>query len=78
MESHLINKLSLMTPGELEERLNTIADIIEEIDNRCMVANRPASPIQNEMRQEEITLIYKLAKGGHGNVKIGERLTVLS
>jgi galactose-1-phosphate uridylyltransferase len=46
-----------------EERLKKIADIIECVDCRCLAADGPVSSTLEEMTQEEISEIYKLAKG---------------
>lgn len=45
-----------------EQRLELIADVIERVDNRCM-ASDTVTPTLQEMRQEEISEIYALAKG---------------
>lgn len=43
-------------------RLKRIAEIIEHVDNRCMAADGPVTPTLEEMRQDEISEIYALAK----------------
>ena len=47
----------------LESRLAEIAEIIERVDNRCMAVDGPVPSTLQEMTQEEISKIYKLAKG---------------
>lgn len=47
---------------EARERLDAIAQIIENVDNRCMAADGPVTPTLKEMTQEEIKVIYELAK----------------
>lgn len=47
-----------MTP---KQRLAKIAQIIENVDNRCMLADGPVTPTLQEMTQKEISQIYKLA-----------------
>jgi hypothetical protein len=44
-----------------KERLKRIAEIIERVDNRCMAADGPVTPTLQEMEQDEISEIYKLA-----------------
>lgn len=44
-----------------KERLKKIADIIEGVDHRCMAADGPVTPTLEEMTQEEISEIYRLA-----------------
>ena len=46
-----------------EDRLKKIANIIEGVDERCMAADGPVTPTLEEMTQEELSKIYKLAKG---------------
>jgi len=48
---------------ELEARLVRIAEIIEHVDNRCMVADGPVPPTLQEMTQPEMSEIYALATG---------------
>lgn len=47
---------------EARERLDAIAQIIENVDNRCMAADGPVTQTLKEMTQEEIKEIYELAK----------------
>ena len=49
-----------MTP---KQRLSRIAEIIEEVDNRCLSVDGPVTPTLQEMQQKEISEIYSLAKG---------------
>lgn len=42
--------------------LARIAEIIEGVDQRCMACDGPVTPTLQEMRQSEISEIYKLAK----------------
>lgn len=44
-----------------KERLKRIAQIIENVDQRCMAVDGPVTPTLQEMRQEEISEIYELA-----------------
>jgi hypothetical protein len=53
-------RIHKMTP---EERLARIALIIERVDNRAMATDGPVTPTLEEMTQEEISSIYKLAIG---------------
>lgn len=59
--------LQLLTNQEEEnnmtngERLKRIAEIIERVDNRCMAVDGPVTPTLQEMEQDEISEIYKLA-----------------
>lgn len=46
---------------DLQNRLNRIAQIIEDVDQRCMAADGPVTPTLEEMTQEEISEIYELA-----------------
>ena len=46
---------------ELGRRLKRIAEIIEDVDQRCMAADGPVTPTLQEMTQDEISEIYKLA-----------------
>lgn len=45
------------------QRLQKIAIIIENVENRCMCVDGPVTATLKEMTQEEISKIYKLAKG---------------
>lgn len=45
-----------------EKRLGRIAEIIELVDSRCMVADGPVTPTLKEMTQGEISEIYHLSK----------------
>lgn len=47
---------------ELGRRLTGIAQIIENVDQRCMAADGPVTPILQEMTQDEISEIYRLAR----------------
>ena len=44
------------------ERLRRIAQIIQEVDERCLAADGPVTPTLQEMRQSEISEIYALAR----------------
>lgn len=46
----------------LTTRLDNIAKIIEDVDNRCMAVDGPVTPTLNEMTQKEMSMIYKYAK----------------
>lgn len=50
----------VLTP---EERLQAIAEIIEGVDNRALWADGPVTPTLEEIRQSEMTEIYRLATG---------------
>lgn len=54
---------------ELRHRLGLIAEIIESVDQRCMWHEGPMTPTLQEMRQEEISMIYAIAKGEKVTVK---------
>lgn len=45
------------------QRLKEIAEIIEDVDRRCEVADGPVTSTRREMRDSELCRIYKLAKG---------------
>ena len=45
-----------------EQRLNRIAKIIEDVDDRCLAADGPVTPTHEEIRLHELRKIYKLAK----------------
>lgn len=55
-----------MTP---EQRLKKIAEIIEFVDGRCMVADGDVPSTLNEMTQSEISEIYQLAKLDNDKIK---------
>lgn len=44
-------------------RLNRIKEIIEQVDSRAMACDGPVTPTLKEITQEEMSEIYKLAKG---------------
>lgn len=44
-----------------KERLNAIRQIIESVDERCLAADGPVTPTLQEMTQEELSLIFRLA-----------------
>ncbi len=46
-----------------EDRLRQIAAIVERVDNRCMAADGPVSRTLDEMTDDEMREIYKLATG---------------
>lgn len=48
-------------PRTEAERLAEIARIIERVDDRCLATDGPVTPTLQEMTQEEISRIYKLA-----------------
>lgn len=47
----------------LQGRLDRIAEIIWDVDNRCLAADGPVTATLEEMRQSELSEIYKLATG---------------
>lgn len=51
--------------GKLTElqRLFKIAEIIENVDNRCLAVDGDVTPTLQEMTQKEISQIYRLVKG---------------
>lgn len=59
-----------MTPTQ---RLARIAQIIENVDLRCMAADGPVTPTLQEMTQDEISRIYALARGKPENWRPGQR-----
>ena len=61
---------SKLTP---RQRLARIRQIIEDVDNRCMAADGPVTPTLQEMRQKEITEIYRLAAGAYLEQVLGNR-----
>ncbi len=46
---------------KLVERLDKIADIIESVDHRCSAADGPVTPKLQEMTQDEMSEIWRLA-----------------
>lgn len=48
--------------GGATRRLEKIAAIIEQVDNRCMAADGPVTPTNEEITLEELKQIYELAK----------------
>ncbi len=46
-------------------RLVRIAEIIEAVDSRRMALDGPVTPTLQEMTPDELSEIYKLAKGTH-------------
>jgi len=46
-----------------KQRLEKIAEIIEEVDDRCLFQDGPVTPTVDEITPSEIKEIYKLAKG---------------
>jgi hypothetical protein len=44
-------------------RLEAIASIIQQVDQRAMAADGPVTPTLQEMTQDEMRRIYALAKG---------------
>lgn len=46
-----------------DERLKAIAEIIEDVDRRCEIADGSVTPTLEEMTQNEISAIYWLAIG---------------
>lgn len=47
--------------GSNRWRLDRIADIIEDVDLRCMATDGPVTKTRNEITDDEIREIYKLA-----------------
>ena len=45
------------------QRLQRIATIIENVDQRAMAADGPVTPTIHEMTQRELSHIYRLAVG---------------
>lgn len=54
----VVDALSRKTEALLE-----IREIIEAVENRCMAADGPVTPTHQEITDEEIRRIYKLAGG---------------
>lgn len=52
-----------------KERLRRIAEIIEIVDHRCVAADGPVTPTLQEMTQQELTDIYRLARGNDASVR---------
>ena len=40
-----------------------IKEVIEAVDNRCIAADGPVTPTRLEITDEELQLIYRLARG---------------
>jgi len=51
------------------DRLARIAQIIEDVDNRCQAADGDVTPTLREMNQSEISEIYALAKNDKSYLK---------
>jgi len=49
--------------AKLRHRLFQIVSIIDGVDNRCMAADGPVSNTRQEMTDEELRQIYRLATG---------------
>lgn len=60
---HAAAELAANHESELQRRLDAIAQVIWDVDNRCMAADGPVSKTLEEMTQAEISQIYKLARG---------------
>ena len=60
LKSMASRRISRMTA---EERLVEIAAIIERVDNRAMAVDGPVTPTLEEITQDEMSSIYKLAIG---------------
>jgi hypothetical protein len=58
--------IQLAKDSERKRRLASIAEIIEDVDNRCMHADGPVTPTLQEMTQKEMSEIYHLATGRKG------------
>ena len=57
LESEIEHKQSAL------KRLNLITDIIETVENRCMVVDGPVTKTLDEMTNEEMRRIYRIARG---------------
>ena len=57
----VIRTVRYVYPGT--ERLKKIAAIIEAVDHRCMAADGPVTPTNQEISLSEVQEIYKLARG---------------
>jgi len=44
------------------KRLDEIAEIIESVDDRCLAADGPVTKTREEITDEEMRKIYRLAK----------------
>ena len=47
------------------EKLNKIREIIETVENRCMAADGPVGPTNQEITDQEIRQIYRLTTQAH-------------
>lgn len=54
---------------ELRLYLDTIKEIIEDVDHRAMSADGPVTPTLKEMTQAEMTEIYENAVGGSNRAR---------
>jgi hypothetical protein len=54
-----------MKKKELRRRLIEIAQILEQVDCRCLSVDGPVPPTVEEITQEEISYIYSLAMGAN-------------
>lgn len=46
-----------------KDRLDKIAEIIEDVDDRCLAVDGPVTPTKDEITADEIRKIYALAGG---------------
>jgi polysaccharide pyruvyl transferase WcaK-like protein len=46
----------------LRARLDAIAQIIEDVDQRCIACDGPVTPTKDEITSREIVRIYRLAR----------------
>ncbi len=49
--------------NDFKRRLTQIAQIIEAVDDRCLAADGPVTPTNQEITIDEIRKIYRLAGG---------------
>lgn len=65
-DTHRTDKSSLVcdrrTANDALTRLRLIAEIIEGVESRCMAVDGPVTPTLQEMTEEELRRIYRLAK----------------
>ncbi len=66
MSNDKLEKLLIESTDEqamLRARLHSIKEIIDGVENRCMAVDGPVTNTRDEMSDEELRRIYRLARG---------------
>lgn len=56
----------LLKASVYKKRLDRIAQVLEDVDYRCICADGPVTPTRDEITDDELRLIYRLSTGGKG------------